>query len=135
MQDMSPDMENLMRKASEAYPLKQLDDRWDEIASNINVSAPEHKVKKTFGPGKYFASVLLLFLFLFLGFFFFNKPGPGKLSKPGVVQPSSTASYIKQAPNDNVENVKPLSTSKSKLAFGQEPAIRCRKVRAANITA
>jgi hypothetical protein len=121
MQDMSPDMENLMRKASEAYPLKQLDDRWDEIASNINVSAPEHKGKKTFGLGKYFASVLLLFLFLFLGFFFFNKPAPRKFSKPGVVQPSLTTSYIKQAPDNNVENAKPLSTSKSKVAFEQEP--------------
>ena len=69
MQEMSPDMEDLMRKASEAYPLRQMDDRWDEIASKIPVAPPLAEGKNR-GFGKYYAFTLLLFLFLFLGAFF-----------------------------------------------------------------
>ena len=85
MQEMSPDMEDLMRKASEAYPLRQMDDRWDEIASKIPVAPPLAEGKNR-GFGKYYAFTLLLFLFLFLGAFFFNKRGS---YKPLVARPGS----------------------------------------------
>ena len=36
MQDLEPDMEDLLRRASEAYPLKQGEDKWSDIASRMD---------------------------------------------------------------------------------------------------
>ena len=35
MQDLEPHMEDLLRRAAEAYPLKEGEDRWNEIASKL----------------------------------------------------------------------------------------------------
>ncbi len=69
MQDMSSDMEELLRKASENYPLKQTEDRWDKIASEIiQDTAPDPGVQKTYGYKKQLIlSAVLLLLFLILG--------------------------------------------------------------------
>ena len=107
MQDMSPDMEDLMRKASEAYPLKETGDRWDEIASKITAPAPIQEVKKTSGYKKYFASIFLLFLFLFLGFFFFNKSGVDKFNKQVAIQTGKPNKDVAPPPNSNLK-VTPL---------------------------
>ena len=114
MQDMSPDMEDLMRKASEAYPLKETDDRWDEIASKINVPAPIPEPKKNFGYKKYLASILLLFLFLFISFFFFNETGVDKFSNPGAIQTDKPNQDIKPAQKGNLKKARPLSVNKGK---------------------
>ena len=113
MQDMSPDMEDLMRKASEAYPLKETDDRWDEIASKINAPAPKTERKKESGYKKYFASIFLLLLFLFLGFFFFNKTGVDKFRKPGSILTDRPNQDIRPAQNNDLEKAKPLLTNKN----------------------
>jgi hypothetical protein len=89
MQGMSPDMEDLMRKASEAYPLKETGDRWDEIASKINVSKPE--LEKHFRYKKHLTSLILLFLFLFLGLSLMKIIGKDKLSKTGSAKTRSVA--------------------------------------------
>jgi hypothetical protein len=85
MQDMNPDMEDLMRKASEAYPLRPMDDRWDEIVSKIPVAQPPAENKNR-GYGKYYAFTILLLLFLFLGSFFFNNR---RSYKPPVARAAS----------------------------------------------
>jgi len=75
MQDLGPDMEDLLRKASENYPLKQADDRWDEIASKM-AADPTHTTaapKKTARDKKYFAAFMLLVLFLFSVLFLMNQ--------------------------------------------------------------
>jgi hypothetical protein len=113
MQGMSPDMEDLMRKASEAYPLKETDDRWDEIASKIIAPVPTPEFKKESGYKKYFSSILLLLLFLFLGVFFFNKTGVDKFSKRGSIQTGRPNQDIKPAPNNNIEKAKTLLINKS----------------------
>lgn len=66
---MSSDMEELLRKASENYPLKQTEDRWDKIASEIiQDTAPDPGVQKTYGYKKQLIlSAVLLLLFLILG--------------------------------------------------------------------
>src|SRR5438093_8272407 len=70
MQDLGPDMEDLLRRASEAYPLKQSEDRWNEIASRLSqkpASQPKSKSKpKQEQPlHKKYYSLLLLFGLLF----------------------------------------------------------------------
>ena len=73
MQDLTPDMEDLLRKASEAYPLKPTDDRWEEIASKLTAApAPHAESKKKSGYKKYGMFFLLLFLFLFISDLLFN---------------------------------------------------------------
>jgi len=66
MQPISPDMDDLFRKASENYPLKQGRDRWEEIASKLdkNSQPPEKSNKR--GYKRYLAILLFLFAFLFL---------------------------------------------------------------------
>lgn len=66
MQPISPDMDDLFRKASENYPLKQGRDRWEEIASKLDKhSQPPEKTNKR-GYKRYLAILLFLFAFLFL---------------------------------------------------------------------
>lgn len=62
MQDLGPDMEDLLRKASESYPLKQGEDKWDDIASKISGNpASISKQKKGWQHKKYYTALLLLF--------------------------------------------------------------------------
>jgi hypothetical protein len=121
MQDMSPDMEDLMRKASEAYPLKETDDRWDEIASKINAHAPRPEPKKESRYKKYFASIFLLLLFLFLGFFFFNKTGIGKFNIPGATQTNKPNQDIQPLQGNSLEKAKLLLTNKSNALIQKKP--------------
>ena len=86
MQDLGPDMEDLLRKASENYPLKQADDRWDEIASKLSAD-PTHKSavpRKTAGDKKYFAVFILLTLFLFSVLFISKQMVPVKLTQKEI---------------------------------------------------
>ncbi|CAN5440290.1 hypothetical protein BH10BAC3_BH10BAC3_23560 [soil metagenome] len=66
MQDINPDMEELLQRAAADYPLKNGDDRWNEIAGRISPNPFEAK-KDNVGTGlvKY-ASFLLLTLFSFI---------------------------------------------------------------------
>ena len=121
MQDMSPDMEDLMRKASEAYPLKETDDRWDEIASKINAPAPPPNLKKEAGYKKYFASIILLLLFLFLGFFFFNKTGVDKVNKLRAIQTNKPNQDLQPSQGNSLEKAKAL-TNKSNTPLIQKKA-------------
>jgi hypothetical protein len=78
MQDIAPDMEELFRRASEDYPLKQGEDKWSEIASKINGNQTAQPAKKQ-KPGfrKYYAALLFLLMFLSLDFFF-SRPVPNQ---------------------------------------------------------
>lgn len=72
MQDLEPDMEDLLRRAAEAYPLKQGEDKWDDIASKISqkpASLPKHR--QGWQHKKYY-TLLLLFVFLLLDFLVVN---------------------------------------------------------------
>jgi hypothetical protein len=59
MQDLEPHMEDLLRRAAEAYPLKEGEDRWNEIASKLpeNRTSPVSR-KNWWQQNKYY---LLLF--------------------------------------------------------------------------
>jgi hypothetical protein len=39
MQDLEPHMEDLLRRAAEAYPLKEGEDKWNEIASKLSLNS------------------------------------------------------------------------------------------------
>ena len=67
MQDLEHDMEDLLRRAAEAYPLKRGEDKWDDIASKISGAPAGNKQKKGWQHKKYYTLPLLLF-FLLLGF-------------------------------------------------------------------
>ena len=87
MQDIGPDMEDLLRRASEHYPLKQSEDRWNEIASKINSTPEAQPAKKHLsGYKKYYVMLLLLLLFLFF-YYFLLHPSPEQ--KP----------YVQKLPN------------------------------------
>ncbi len=78
MQDIGPDMEELFRRASEDYPLKQGEDKWSEIASKINdkpIPQPAYKQQTRYR--KYYAVLLFLLMFLSLDFFF-SRPVPNQ---------------------------------------------------------
>jgi len=71
MPDIGPDIEDLFRRASKDYPLKQGEDKWSEIASKINgqpITQPA--IKQQSGYKKYFSILLFLLLFLSLDLFF-----------------------------------------------------------------
>ncbi|MEO7293013.1 MAG: porin family protein, partial [Ginsengibacter sp.] len=71
MQDLEPDMEELFRRASENYPLKQGEDKWSEIASKINGKPiPPQANKQQTRYRKYYVVLLFLLLFVSLEFFF-----------------------------------------------------------------
>ncbi len=74
MQDLGPDMEELFRRASENYPLKQGEDKWHEIASKINGKpSPSQLNKRQTRYRKYYVIPLLLLLFVNLDFFFIRQ--------------------------------------------------------------
>lgn len=81
---MSPDMEDLLRKASENYPLKQAEDRWNEIASRIKAVSPPASQNKS--RNRYLGTLLLLLMFLFLGVFILKPPQNNKLGKKELVK-------------------------------------------------
>lgn len=84
MQDLEPDMEDLLRRASEAYPLKQGEDKWDDIASKISqkpAGVPIPKQRKGWQHKKYTA--VLLFGFLLLGYLVVNN---GKKQNNPILQ-------------------------------------------------
>jgi hypothetical protein len=93
MQDISPDMEDLLRKASEAYPLKDTGDRWNEIASRI--TAPQDKGRKPAAYPRYLFLALLLLLSTALNHYFFYTKGsdPLKIATVHKASPEKTSSY------------------------------------------
>ena len=66
MQDLNPDMEDLLQRASPDYPLKNGADRWDEIAGRISQTAVETSKGKDSNPFVKYSMFLLLMLFSFL---------------------------------------------------------------------
>jgi hypothetical protein len=65
MQDLSPDMEDLLRRASEAYPLKKGEDRWEDIAPKILQNRPGQLKQRLWWKYKKQYAFLLLFGLLF----------------------------------------------------------------------
>jgi len=66
MQDLSHDMENLLQRAAEAYPL-QSEDRWESIAFQIELKQKAKK-KTCFYSIPHSLLLLTALLFLFLEF-------------------------------------------------------------------
>ena len=98
MQDIGPDMEDLLRKASENYPLKQTEDRWDEIASKISSGTmPNSTVQKTIRSKKYFAAPLLLLMFLFLGLFILRQVQSDSLGQKDLVKTEAFSQKVNAA--------------------------------------
>ncbi|HWI93669.1 MAG TPA: outer membrane beta-barrel protein [Flavisolibacter sp.] len=95
---MSPDMEDLMRKAAEAYPLKQVDDRWAEIASKIE-AAPAQPGKKQKGYRRYFILMFMLFMFLFTGDYFINRNDGFSINTNKKINQPGKETEIKQNTN------------------------------------
>src|SRR5688572_9959611 len=72
MQDLTPDMEDLLRTASDAYPLKQGEDKWDEIAARISTHPGSDIKKEKIGWHFIKHHLVLLFVLLF-GFLYVNR--------------------------------------------------------------
>lgn len=66
MQDINPDMEELLQRAAADYPLKNGDDRWNEIAGRISPNPFEAKKDNVGTSLVKYASFLLLMLFSFI---------------------------------------------------------------------
>lgn len=101
MQDLEPDMEDLLRRASEAYPLKQGEDKWDDIASKISqkpAGVPIPKQTKGWQHKKYTAA--LLFGFLLLGYLVVNN---GKKQNNPILQ---------NAQKYSAQSTSPITTKK-----------------------
>jgi DNA-directed RNA polymerase subunit H (RpoH/RPB5) len=84
MPDIGPDIEELFRRASEGYPLKQGEDKWSEIASKISqkpAGVPIPEQRKGWQHKKYTAA--LLFGFLLLGYLVVNN---GKKQNNPILQ-------------------------------------------------
>src|SRR5688572_15973894 len=66
MQDIGPDMEDLLRKAADLYPLKKGEDKWNEIASKISEQTiqPKQKQRKIYYRLLLLCGLLLAFLVL-----------------------------------------------------------------------
>ena len=95
MQDMSPDMEDLLRKASENYPMRQTEDRWNEIASKISPGpATQPIAKKTGRYKKYVATFLLLLMFLFLDLFILKPVESDKLSQKDQLKTKGSSQEV-----------------------------------------
>src|SRR4051812_3830656 len=62
MQDLNHDMEDLLRRAAEAYPLKQGEDKWDEIALQLQPRSETSQQKKQWHPKKFLSLMFLLCL-------------------------------------------------------------------------
>jgi hypothetical protein len=65
MQNLDPDMDDLLRRASEAYPLKEGKDRWEEIASKMMVPTGSNQ-KELPQPKRTYKALAVLFTLLFL---------------------------------------------------------------------
>jgi hypothetical protein len=66
MQDIGPDMEDLLRKAADLYPLKKGEDKWNEIALKISqqTTQPKQKQRKKYYRLLLLCGLLLAFLVL-----------------------------------------------------------------------
>jgi Outer membrane protein beta-barrel domain len=116
MQDMSPDMEDLMRKAAEAYPLKEMDDRWDEIASKTD--APQPPAKKQSRYKRHFILVFLLLLFLFTGDYLMNHTGRDSINTNKIVDHPVKESPIKQETRSPATVIKKSGTETNENSIG-----------------
>ena len=68
MQDLGPDIEDLLRRASEAYPLKQSEDKWDDIAAKLSdKSSGGLVVQKKWWQHKSLYTGLVLLFFVLIG--------------------------------------------------------------------
>ena len=74
MQGIEPNMDELMRKASEGYPLKPGEDNWNKIASKLSGETGQKGLVKSPNHKKYYATVLILLLLISvtIPFFIFN---------------------------------------------------------------
>ena len=108
---MSPDMEDLMRKAAEAYPLKEMDDLWNEIVSKIDAApAPLPPAKKQTGYRRYFIILLLLLLFLFTGDYLINHTGRQSVNTNKIVDDANKDTGIKQKTQSPVTPIQKTNT-------------------------
>jgi hypothetical protein len=111
MQDMSPHMEELMRKAAEAYPLKETDDRWDEIALKIDAALVTTQ-KNGARYKRYVVMLLLLLLFLFTGDYLIHLHPAQKTDlnkQPGYGTKNSGTALKGQANITPIQEVNPVT--------------------------
>lgn len=108
MQDIGPDMEDLLRKASANYPLRQSADRWDDIASRINQVTESQTGAGSSWYKKLWIILGLLLMFLFIQEFILKEKDIANQfnlhtnqSKPGQNRTSQAVNII-----PNLENAK-----------------------------
>ena len=99
MEDINPDMEDLLRKASENYPLKQTEDRWDEIASKISSVPVVKPARKMVLDKRYLFALLFLLTLLFVGLFILK---PVKLNN---IQPA----FVHQKDSSQESNIRSIT--------------------------
>ena len=122
MQDLEHDMEDLLRRAAEAYPLKRGEDKWDDIASKIlQKPVSPFKQKQGWQHKKYYTLPVLLF-FLLLGFLVVNngeKQNNSILQKTKKYAAQSTSSAIINKKNET-QILQESSTRKKSLSLNKE---------------
>jgi hypothetical protein len=107
MQDLGPDMEDLLRKASENYPLKQTEDKWAEIASKASgePTPPMPLLNNPARSKRYLIASLLLALFLFFGIVVLKQVEQvNPIQKDLVAKTGKTSKMDERTRNTEVDN-------------------------------
>jgi hypothetical protein len=85
MQDLTPDMEDLLRRAAVNYPLKEGEDRWNEIDQKLGNNKPDDQRKSKPGHQNLYDAIILITLLL--SFLFLNRFAEvSQINQPGKVQ-------------------------------------------------
>lgn len=71
MQGVEPNMDELIRKAAEGYPLKPGEDNWNKIASKLSGETGQKELVKNPNHKKYYVTGLILLLFISVSILFF----------------------------------------------------------------
>jgi hypothetical protein len=82
MPDVGPDMDDLLRRASDEYPLKEVPDNWSEIVSRLSAMGEVQESRKRSSRKLFYGLILLLF-FLCAGLFL-NRTGKSGLQDSNV---------------------------------------------------
>ena len=101
MQDLEHDMEDLLRRAAEAYPLKRGEDKWNDIASKISQKPVSPSKQKHEWQHKKYYTLPLLLVFLLLEFLVVNN---GEKQNNSILQ--KTKKYAAQSTSSSITNKK-----------------------------
>jgi hypothetical protein len=117
MQNIEPDINELLRRAAENYPLAEGEDKWAEIVSKIGDSTADKNQPKKSDRKKYYSALLLL-LFIFLSGYFFlirNNNGPvAHKTQPANIATVETTVAAKSHHKENVSGVVNKPANKTK---------------------